>query len=391
VPHISHLVEDRDITQNDVVDIVTAAWRGTLADVTEKLDGVNLVYTCTSNLQARAARNASDIKSGGMIGAVLEAKFTGQGLIQETFSKGFEALRRSMLCLTLREVSKAFENAHLWYSTEIVYTKNPNVVVYDCDTLVFHERPVFCFDGNTVISHDSKGFTAIEAGLVDMNESTKHVGWRVLGPQKVVFPWRNDNEPLDELVQAVRGWFGGEKTLQTALTERACADLKRFGMHEQLLFDAALRLSEAENAPTLTVLKSRVPTQVAFMLRTSNEWVAKQIAPLELAIVDFGVTLLSGVKPSMVADPDSEAKRIRQKLEESLVLVKKSRNQYAIDYVAAQMTKLKDPNRIVTPVEGVVFPWKDKLYKLTGAFAPANAILGLCRYGRGKNIPPIAG
>lgn len=387
--HILHLVDDGEITQNDVVDIATAAWCGTLGGATEKLDGANLVYSCTSKLQTRAARSEGDIKAGGLVGAVLEAKFAGRGAIQDTFSKGFEALRRSMLSLSLRDAREAFDDAALWYSAEIVYTKNPNVVAYDRDAIVLHERPVLRFDGSTVAPHDSKKFAVLEAALPGMVEASEHVGWNVLGPQRVSFPRRSDDAPLDELVRAARAWFGGEKTLQSALVERARSDLKKYGMHERLLIEAAERLSESKGAPSLTVLKARVPTQVAHMLRNSSEWVAGQIAPLELAVVDFGAALLPSVRPALVSDPSSEAERIRVKLTESLGLVKKSRNQRAVDYVAKQMEKLKDPSRVVTPVEGVVFPWKNKLYKLTGVFAATNAIIGLCRYGRGRDIPPI--
>jgi hypothetical protein len=387
--HISHLVEDRDITQNDVVGIATATWLGTLEGATEKLDGANLVYSCTNKLQPRAARSEGDIKAGGMIGAVLEAKFTGRGLVQETFGKGFDALRRSMLSLSLRGAKAAFADATVWYSAELIYVKNANVVVYDRDTLVLHERPVVRFDGSAVVPHGLEGFAAIEAGLPGMVEAAEAVGWGVLGPRKVVFRPRTDPAPLNELTRSVRAWFGGEKTLQTALKERAKADLKKFGMGEELLNAASERLSESKSAPSLTVLKNRVPTRVAAMLRASDAWVAEQIAPLEAVVIDFGAVLLAGVEPSLVSNPEAEAERIRGKLKESLSLVKKSRNQHAVDYVASHMAKLKDPDRVVTPVEGVVFPWKGKLYKLTGVFAPTNAIIGVCRYGRGKLIPPL--
>ena len=36
----------------------------------------------------------------------------------------------------------------------------------------------------------------------------------------------------------------------------------------------------------------------------------------------------------------------------------------------------------IVPVEGVVFVYKGNTYKLTGAFAPVNQILGVLKYAR---------
>ncbi len=387
--HISHLYEDRDMTLDDIASIAFSAAKGTLAGVTQKLDGANLVYTCTSKFQTRVARNESDIKAGGMIGALLEAKFIGRGLIQETFVTGFEALKCSMLCITTRELAKAFENAHLWYSTEIIYTSNPNVVNYEENTLVLHERPVLCFDGNAVVMHGNEGFQAIEAGLKDMNEANERAGWKVCGPQRVTLSPVADESPLMRLISVVSKFGRPSSTLQDCLYERARDELKKYGMSEQLLDMATLRLAEMPNAPTLTVLRTRVPSAVAEMLRASDEWIQKQIRPLELAVSDFAMSILNDIQPSFIADPEVEAWRIRENLTSALKRISTSRNQHAIDYTKTQMEKLQDVSRLTTPLEGIVFPWKDKVYKLTGAFAPANAILGLCRYGRGRNIPPI--
>jgi hypothetical protein len=52
------------------------------------------------------------------------------------------------------------------------------------------------------------------------------------------------------------------------------------------------------------------------------------------------------------------------------------------------LSKLEQCGNIVPTLEGVVFNWNNKLYKITGTFAPINHILGITRYGRG-HIPPV--
>ncbi len=393
--HISHLIEDRDITLGDIEALATMLAAG-LMSVTEKLDGVNIVFSSTSKYETRFSRSESDIKKGGMISAVLEAKFAGRDLVRDTFTRGSSAVCVAVRAFTPLELIQAFEDLRLWYSAEIISTKNPNVVAYDCDSIVLHERPVLrCFGESVFAVVDGEpgagAFRTVLKRVPDMDDNVRSLGWRVHSPHHVMLRPLNHPTVLNDLRDVISKMGSPQMTLQEYLTGRAFDELEDFHMSEHLLKEAALRLSEAKGCPTLTVLKPRVPSKVTFMLKNSGEWVSRQLRPLELVIFDFAIEILNGVTPSLVADPIAEAKRIRIKLEESLTLIKNSRNQHAIDYVKPHMEKLRDVSRFTTPVEGIVFPWKGKLYKLTGAFAPTNAIVGLCRYGCGKLMPPIYG
>ncbi len=385
--HIQHLFEDRDITLGDIISITSLAASGELNDVTEKFDGQSIVFSCTSKYEALFARNLNDIKNGGMSAAVLENKYLGRGLVQETFVEASSALRMAVRTFTPRELSSTFDDGKIWYSAEIIFAKNPNVIAYEQNVIVLHERPIFRRTTNDVIDvHDAK-FISI-SHIDNINESLKQLDWSVRGPCRISLSQKTSS--LQELHDLVAKMGSTGLTLQKFLTLRAQEELRSHGMGTMLLEEAALRLSEASNAPSITHLRVRVPTQVLNLLRKSDEWVAKQLRPLEIAITNFAIDLLVDVKSSLVTDSILEAERIRSNLAEALLLIQSSRNQYAIDYIKPHMEKLKDVRR-VHALEGVVFPWKNgqKLYKLTGAFAPTNAILGVCRYGRGKNIPPI--
>ncbi|NBP01774.1 MAG: hypothetical protein EBU90_16880 [Proteobacteria bacterium] len=45
VGHLQHLYDNRDLTFNEIEDILTAAASGNLEKVSEKLDGLNLVFS----------------------------------------------------------------------------------------------------------------------------------------------------------------------------------------------------------------------------------------------------------------------------------------------------------------------------------------------------------
>ena len=53
----------------------------------------------------------------------------------------------------------------------------------------------------------------------------------------------------------------------------------------------------------------------------------------------------------------------------------------------AQVQKLGSIDNITSAIEGVVFRWHGRTFKLTGNFAPVNQILGIFRYSRGTVKP----
>lgn len=386
--HIQHLIEDRSITLGEIREIVTRASTGDLSDVTEKLDGVNIVFTCTPKYETRFARSESDMRSGGMIRAVLEAKFTGRGLVQEAFVQGSNAIAMGMRQLAPLQVRTVFDDGKLWYSAEIVYIKNPNVVQYASNAIVFHERPVLRVNGANIIREGDTSFRTLDAAVLDMDMMAQRSGWRVYGPRRLHMKPLEDLSTLQMVYDVLSLMGSSHHTLQDHLRTHAHAELMRLGVSGVTLDGAVERLVDAPGCPSLTTLKPKLTTQAVAMLRDSDGWTSKRLATLDHAISRFASAVLRDLTSELVTDNVAEAKRIDERLTRSMKLVTDSKIPEAIEVLNKHLPKVE---RITTPVEGIVFPWGDKIYKLTGAFAPANAIMGLVKYGRGKTIPLLGG
>ncbi len=387
--HIQHLIEDRDITLGTIKDIIDAAANGNLPNVTEKLDGVNIVFTCTPRYETRFARSDSDIRNGGMIRAVLEAKFTGRGLVQETFVEGSNAIAAAIRHLSPLDVRRVFDDGKLWYSAEIIYTKNPNVVQYASNAIVFHERPVLRLNGFELARESNvPPFGTLDGRVLDMDLMAQRSGWRVHGPQRVCMKPLEDLSEHQRVTEVLATIGPSHLTLQDHLRAHARVELSRLGVSGSTLDSAIERLVDAPGCPSLTTLKPKLPTKAAVMLRDSDNWASKRLATLELAISRFASAVLRDLTSVLVTDNAAEARRIDERLAHSMKLVTDSKIPEAIELLNKHLPKVE---RITTPVEGIVFPWGDRLYKLTGAFAPASQIMGLVKYGRGRAIPPIGG
>ena len=64
--------------------------------------------------------------------------------------------------------------------------------------------------------------------------------------------------------------------------------------------------------------------------------------------------------------------------------VKSSNNLETLDKLKVELDRIKKLGGFekIVPVEGIVFTYGGETYKLTGAFAPVNQILGTLKYSR---------
>ena len=91
--HLSHLHENRNLTFAELKDVLTSASHGELECVSEKYDGINIVFTWNSYIgDVSVARTTNDIKSGGLTREQLASKFAGRGAIADAFNQSFVVL-----------------------------------------------------------------------------------------------------------------------------------------------------------------------------------------------------------------------------------------------------------------------------------------------------------
>jgi len=103
--------------------------------------------------------------------------------------------------------------------------------------------------------------------------------------------------------------------------------------------------------------------------------------PFEILFFRVGAEILKNVHGFMAANPSKAVQGIRKKLKKSISSVLKGGDLKKLNTLRAQLDKL---NAIgmdnIVPSEGIVFKYKGKTYKFTGAFAPINQITGLINF-----------
>lgn len=397
VGHLQHLYENRGLTFRDIKTVLRKAATGRLERVSEKMDGQQLTFTYdVSTDRILAARSTGDVRSGGMDAAALATKFAGRGSVEDAFTKAFKVLGGAIGALSSATKEAVFgPAADRWYSMEIIYTKNPNVVNYDSDSIVFHGWPVFSRtpDGKVeMVDDDGGGVDVLTRNIDKMQAAVNETGWRVRGPAIVRMKELSDGTIYEEAIDALdaamsHAGVGDGDTIGDYLESLLAEDVRSFGLSPEVSRMVVDRVMEVPGAPTLTDIKKKLDKsevdKVASFVRNSSVALKSYVRPIELAISDFASEVLRGLGSTLIDDTDREIVRLRGEVQRAISAIESSGDEAAMDVLRQQMEKLRNAGNVTSPVEGVVFVYKGNAYKFSGNFAAVNQILGLFKYGRG--------
>lgn len=393
-----HLSDDPSLTFGDLKDVLSRAAQGRLENVTEKLDGVNLVFTWSpSEGGLRVARTGGEIKKGGLDAEALAQRFRGRGNVLEAFKNGFDILERAIGVLPEDIQDEVFEDGRIWYSLELIYSGLKNTVSYDANNIVFHQSPVFRVldDGTTTTVQDPKGVGILDSFIDRMQSAVAKRAWHVRGPALVRLKKISDGSIVDAAMQQINSAMSSAElddgnTLQEYLFNMVVEEASDLGLGPEVVEGIAGRIAKVPGAPNLTQLKKMVPPEqapvVQDFVRAESQLKKRIMRPIERAVYNFSVEVLRGLESALIADSEGEVQRLRSELNKAIGAIQASGHAGAMDVLAKEMGRLEKVENIGSPMEGIVFMYKDKAYKFTGAFTPAHQILSLFTFGR-KDIP----
>jgi len=405
--HMNHLYDNPALSFDEMISIMKAASKGKLQG-TEKLDGAN-VFLGYNGGTAKAARNENDIAKGGMdLQDLLAREFAGGKKMQDVYVNVSKAFDMAIKSLSDEERIHLFgENGEKFYNAEVIHTDAKNVVSYDGDFISIHRQ------GHKHLNPEENKVTEFDAGSTAqmLDSIIEKFEITLAGKEGMPMPIRraairnleelSNKESLNIAVAKIKKALGdvGLSTSNTigdyikAKTADALTDIPEEHM------DVAVRRMVGELAwrsPEVNNLPRDVKASLSAHWKTAKKMHERSIYPIEEAVHEFGVEMLKGMESAFIVDNSAEAEKVREQVRkakadiESFISQGMSGSERANEIFTKQLSKLKDVERIDTAVEGFVFEHNGILYKFTGNFAPINQILGLWKWGRGKQVPPIS-
>jgi hypothetical protein len=402
--HLSHPFEDMDLTFDDMSQMITLGLQGGFdtKELQEKLDGQNIMVSWIND-SLRAARNKGHIQQFGansLNSTQLSAMFKGRGAIHDAFTFAMEDLSIAIGSLNEKDKKKIFGNGKKFANIEVLYPATQNVIPYGVSMLKLHNITEYDITGNA-INADAAGAAKLASMIAKTNENVQRT-FTIEGPSNITLQKSQDfskKQPqfLNKLNQ-LKSKFqlkGSDPVMKyheewwRSFIEKKARSMK-YAIPEHILGALVNRWSKDDKSFKVSDIKKQIDNESFrdWVLDYDKNNVALQlkqnIEPFERLFLQVGAEVLSNASGLLASNPDAAVQKLKADLDIAAADIKSSGDINKLTKLKQQLQRLKTvggANKIV-PTEGIVFNYKGKLYKFTGAFAPLNMIMGIMKFDR---------
>lgn len=405
--HLLHPFEDLSMTFGDIKDIIEASFAGKLqlkaeGPITEKVDGQNLFASVVDG-KVKFARNKTQLKNRGQAAMSISdmaSKWKNVPQVAAAFTDAAKSLKASLGKLPKSTQEEIFGNGERWVNFEVISHKNPNVINYDKDVIIFHDIKIVDKNGN-VVSSASKDAQKLFS-IFSSAERDGKVNMQIQ-PPKIVKAEKDLNKN-----------FAGDKSkllsdLNRVMSKQGMKNSNTLGDYLTVIWKKEIEKLEDKHTVTIKEpVKKKMLNRLVFgdksyrltqlphdvqdaafvddFKKMDKEAAAKNkihLQPIENVVLKFGVLLLKNIDTFIAASPNKSVEKLRSDINKKIAQISSSKN---VEDVAKMTSLLQKIDAIggfdnLVPTEGIVFRYKNKLYKLTGLFAPVNQLMGIGRFG----------
>ena len=399
--HMSHPFDDNHLTFGDFKNIINMSLEGKLSredNVTEKLDGQNLMISYVDG-ELRGARNKGHLKMFGKTSlnvAGMKSVFSGRGDIEKAFVGSMKDLENAIGKLSDKQKEKVFGNGSKWMNLEIMYPATANVIDYDVSELFFHGSVEVNEDG-TVKSQVTDSARMLE-GMIRQANANIQKRFKVSKPVVLNLP------KVQDFSKKKKYFLSKLRKLQTIYNLK---DNDTLGMYHEMywreyIFNAAKQKKYRIPRNILEALVKRwAYFNKSFRLDKKSikhekflGWAKgvdkfdhkklayENIKPLELLFLELGAEILKNLEGFLAVNPKKAVQKIKKDLKSAISGLRTSKDIKKIDLLKKNLNKINSigGTQAIVPSEGLVFKYKGKMYKFTGAFAPVNQIVGALKF-----------
>ena len=400
--HMNHPYDDHSLTFNNMKEMVSRALQGRLdieEAVTEKTDGQNIFVTFKDR-QIGFARGSRTIKNPMSVQAIQD-KYAGRGAVSRAFGHSAEDLAEAFSRVDQKELKRIFKNGKVFANMEIIYPDTKNVVAYEIAVLQFHNLVEFDLETGQMIQTDMTGGKLLQSVIQEANAHLQKT-FSFIPPNQIKLGRITDFEDqqqafFDEIEQLRNRYALKETELVTEyhkawwaeVIEKQAAKMQ-YNIPESVLDKLIYRWAfNVKSTRINNLLKEIDSEQFITWVREfdSNDFKTYQkqnMEPFENIFLRLGAVVLKNVQNYLSASPDKAVQDLRQELNTTIKQVQTSTDINILSKLDQQLKKIEHLGGFdaIVPIEGIVFVFNGKTYKLTGAFAPVNQILGTLKYAR---------
>ena len=388
--HMNHPFDiEMNLTFGDLKQIVVRALNGDLELAREKTDGQALAVSWVSG-RLVAARNKSHLKNkgeGAMTIGQVAAKFAGRGGLTDAYNFAMQDLSKAIAALSEPQRKKIFKDGSSFMNLEVIYPTSVNVIPYNQPLLVFHGT--FDYDMDGTIVGENQQAASILGGMIKQVNAHVQSKYTIQGPPMNKLPKSENLSKLQGkylgMISKLQSEFGlhdsdgvadYHQAWWTKFVEKGGKKLdaqEKIGLVKRWAFgDKSFRIATIQDAK-LRAWAEQTDKQ-------DQQKISKQnLMRFEEIFLGVGADVLSFMESVLTANPDNAKRQMVSRLESTIQQVKASGDPKKIAKLKLELQRLNALGGFekIVPNEGIVFVYGGNTYKLTGAFAPLNQILGI--------------
>lgn len=407
--HMSHPFDDLELTFDDAKNMIDAALSGKVEFAQEKLDGQNLMVTYKDG-KVRAARNKGQLKNfaeNSITADQLEQMMAGKGAVQTAFTEAMRDMESAINKLDPKQKEEFFGNGKRFINFEVLFPGTTNVIPYGATQLRLHGFKEYDEEGN-VVNEDSEGAVQLQSAIDKVQASDqKTFQIRHTDPIQLTktADYARQRDELLKQLELVRKTFKLNEQDKISLyfqawwkdyIEKRAKELG-YQLDDNTLQLLINRWAFGDKSVNIKNVRAGINNQDFdnWVVDFDKNGVAAQQKeakrPIENLFLKLGVYVMQNIQQLVSINPNDTVQQMRDELASTIKQIRAAAaspemqdDDKGLKFLKRELQRLQDLGgfKAIVPLEGVVFKYNGKIYKLTGAFAPINQIIGYLKFQR---------
>lgn len=374
--HMAHPIDYDDLTFGDLIDMIEQLFSGQITELKEKLDGTNIQATVNTSGEVVFIRNKGDLNSekGGMSVNDMAKKWADKPAVAKNYVKAGEVINKIFTKIPVKYFNPNTDTKVV-VNCECISAGQTNVMLYERDRVAFHGTATYKLkNGKWELLNETEGEPQ------EIRKAADGIEEALPRPKLVI---KNIELAKQESSKAVT-------RLEILMNDNAVNKKSTIGDYKRIRYDEIApswaknddcfnRIINKDKSKNLRILKKDYPELPAYEKSKDAKNLYRDIMePLDTLFSQIGNALISLLDGFTNADDsDKVISMLQAELETDKEYIEREGTDEMKDVMTRSLQRLSKLNNRLNATEGVVFQYKGKLMKMTGAFSALNQLLGI--------------
>lgn len=381
--HMAHPYDYVDFTLRDIKGLIRNLFTAKIDDVTEKIDGLNIVASMNNDGEVIFIRNKGDLNSskGGMSIQDMASKWSDRPSVAKTYTDAGEIITK-----VFNKIGPKFFNpdpdTRVAVNCECVVAGVTNIMPYSTSQVDFHNLFIYK-KGDSSWEHTD----TTKDGLNVINKACDRIDGAQLTPQILIKITKESENILVSFIKEIDKLWKKEglkeyDTIDQYKQHRFydwCKNNAEWILNgnENVLYSRWLNGDKSINIRQIKQCYPDHIDELTSLDKTGYKDMVSMIGePLDTFFSKLGNAIIKQCDGFINSGVENEViSQLRNDLNDVVKTIRSGDDQEIRSKLDKQLTRLEKLGNEINPVEGIVFNYKGKLMKCTGSFASLNKIV----------------